>query len=159
LISAPSRKGVAGQAQPQQQDDDAGQRAVGLVVAGKVLDGEVEGDAAEHPEHGRDQYADAGPRELRGVPVQRQPIDHRECEDGDEDVGGRETGDLRRGRDGECGGADPAPADSTGPRLMMSSPKRWRMAPIRVERPNTGEVVPDLVELEVAVPHLSPAVR
>src|SRR3712207_9305933 len=33
---------VGGQVQPQQQDDDAGQRAVGLVVAAEVVDVEAE---------------------------------------------------------------------------------------------------------------------
>jgi hypothetical protein len=39
----PQQNHVAGQVQPQQQDDDAGQRAVGPVVAAEVVDVEVEG--------------------------------------------------------------------------------------------------------------------
>src|SRR4051794_1997317 len=59
------QEGKVGQPQPQQEDDDSGEGAVGLVVAGEVGDVEPEERGDHDPGEDRDDGTDADPPELR----------------------------------------------------------------------------------------------
>ena len=100
---------VAGQVEPQHQHDDAGDRAVGLVVGPEVVDVEAEADADQRPDDGDDDRAEADPAELRGVAVGRDPV-----EDGE-----------RPGEDGE----QQHPADDLGEDRCRRRPAAARRAP------------------------------
>ena len=77
------QQGEVGDPQPEQEHDDAGQRAVGLVVAGEVGDVEAERGGGQHPHDDREEGADADPAELRlldvrsGVVQERHDADRR----------------------------------------------------------------------------------
>src|SRR5680860_440658 len=77
-------QGEVGEPQPEQEHDDPGQRAVGLVVAGEVRDVEAERQRQQPPDDDRDEGADAEPTKLGLLHVGRRVVQGRDDHDGDD---------------------------------------------------------------------------
>ena len=112
-----------GDPQPQQEHDGAGQRAVGLVVAGEVGDVEAERGRGHDPGDDREDGPEADPAELGLLDVGRRPVEDRHDQHHDQ----QQHRPLRDAPD----------------RHARSSPARWRCRrPRRPARSGPGPPSP-----------------